>query len=231
MMWQQLLTPTLKRLAKILLGRDLYIRVQHTVPRETHGFQYAAWTIYPLNLGPNSVVYSFGIGRDISFDRAIIDKYQLTVHAFDPTPQSIEWVCTQKLPSNFVLHTYGLADYNGMATFYAPPNPDYVSHSTVANKTSRAIKLPVRRLGSIIRELGHKKIDLLKMDIEGTEYAVIEDIVKQSLDISQILVEFHHRFEQVSVSQTKQAIETLNKHGYKIFAISPSGEEYSFIRV
>ena len=40
----------------------------------------------------------------------------------------------------------------------------------------------------------HKKIAFLKMDIEGSEYDVLENIVKSNLFIGQILIEFHDRF-------------------------------------
>jgi ribosomal protein L4 len=68
------------------------------------------------------------------------------------------------------------------------------------------------------------------MDIEGAEYAAIRDILKSNLNIQQILIEFHHRFREIGINETKQAIELLRKHGYQIFSISTSREEYSFIK-
>ena len=43
-----------------------------------------------------------------------------------------------------------------------------------------------------MRELGRDHIDVLKMDIEGSEYGVLEDVLY--LDIRQLLVEVHQRF-------------------------------------
>ena len=42
-----------------------------------------------------------------------------------------------------------------------------------------------------MEELNHNKIDLLKMDIEGAEYEVINDILEKNIDIDIILVELH----------------------------------------
>lgn len=44
----------------------------------------ASWVIVPKGIDEQSVVYSFGAGKDISWDLALIKKYGLTIHAFDP---------------------------------------------------------------------------------------------------------------------------------------------------
>ena len=68
------------------------------------------------------------------------------------------------------------------------------------------------------------------MDIEGAEYEVIEDIINSSVPINQVLIEFHHRFESIGTGMTRQAISRLNEVGYRIFNVSASGEEISFIK-
>ena len=70
-----------------------------------------------------------------------------------------------------------------------------------------------------------------KIDIEGSEYSVIDDILKSNIDINQILIEFHDRFDGISKNETNYAIKKLNKHGYKIFKISDSNQEYSFVKL
>ena len=226
------MTTRLKRFAKIMLGRELYLRTEKKVPTEKHGGEYGGWVICPSHVTEESIVYSLGVGTDVSFDLSIIEKYGMNVYAFDPTPQSIEWVNSQNLPQEFKFYEYGVADYNGMATFYPPNNPDYVSHTILARPTNkeRAIVVPVRTLQSVMRELGHKKIDILKMNIEGAEYAIIEDMIKDQINVIQLLLEFHHRFADIPLEQTKKSIRLLNQHGYKIFHISDRGKEYSFIR-
>jgi FkbM family methyltransferase len=92
-------------------------------------------------------------------------------------------------------------------------------------------KLPVHRLATVLEKLGHDRIDILKMDIEGAEYEVIEDILNSPLPISQILIEFHHRFTDIGIGKTRSAVSRLNEAGYRIFNVSASGEEISFIQV
>ncbi|WMW22216.1 hypothetical protein RE476_12730 [Methanolobus mangrovi] len=40
---------------------------------ERLGSEYGGWAFCPENVGEQSVVYSFGIGEDISWDEALID--------------------------------------------------------------------------------------------------------------------------------------------------------------
>ena len=87
----------------------------------------------------------------------------------------------------------------------------------------------MKTLTTTMQELGHNSIDLLKMDIEGSEYAVIEEICSRGIDVKQILIEFHHHFDNISVSSTKSAVKKLSQMGYQVFNISPNGHEVSFL--
>ena len=223
----------LKRFLKILLRKDFYAKAQYECLTETHGDTGAAFTICPDKINENSVVYSFGIGTDISFDVSLIERYNLNIYAFDPTPRSLDWLRKQNLPDKFNYYDFGLASFDGVASFFPPSNPDNVSFSLVRNTfvSTDTIKAKVFKLKTIMNKLGHNKIDILKMDIEGAEYDVISDIIKSEIEIGQLLVEFHHRLIASGVKKTKQSIKELNGANYKIFYISDSGEEFSFIKI
>ncbi|MFQ5584972.1 MAG: FkbM family methyltransferase [Calditrichia bacterium] len=222
----------LRRYIYILAGRDVYYPLQYKCPCEKHGSDYGGWYICPQGIDRESIIYSIGVGEDVSFDLSLIEKYGLTVHAFDPTPMSIRWVKAQQLPQKFHFYDFGIADFDGTTKFYPPENPDYVSHTITPNPRSSGepIVVKMHRLSTIMQMLGHTRIDILKMDIEGAEYEVIDDIIRNEIDIRQILVEFHHRFSYVDVGWTRDAVEKLNGSGYRIFYISSLGEEYCFIR-
>jgi FkbM family methyltransferase len=173
------------------------------------------------------------VGVDISFDLELIKNFQLHVYAFDPSPQSIEWLKSQRVPDNFHFYPYGLADTDGVIKFVQPDHTDFGSLRITDSGSTlhNTLALEVHKLDTILRFLGHSRIDILKMDIEGAEYSVIDDIVTVPVKIDQLLIEFHHRFIQHNIRDTKKAVNKLNQSGYFIFNVSPIGEEFSFIRL
>jgi len=213
------------------LGRDVRFPVGTRVPMVRHGSEYGGWWICPNGISADSVVYSFGIGTDISFDLSLIATYGLTVHAFDPTPASIAWLKAQQLPGPFKWQELGIAAYDGRATFFPPADPTHVSHSVVPPVRSdrQGIDVEVRRLSSIMGSLGHEHVDVLKLDIEGAEYEVVDDILAGPVRPRQLLIEFHHRVAGIGIERTRRAVAGLEAAGYRIFSVSDTGEEYSFI--
>ncbi|MCD4773118.1 MAG: FkbM family methyltransferase [Bacteroidales bacterium] len=200
---------------------------------EWHGNDYGGFYICPDLLNKNSIVYSFGIGEDISFDESIIKKYGCKSYGFDPTPQSINWLKHQVLPDNFSFYPFGISDKTEITNFYLPINQEHVSgssikHSNVTEK--RIVQVQMKSIDDIINELGHKKIDVLKMDIEGSEYEIIESILNTDINIDQILIEFHDQFFENGIMKTRKAVKMLQENGYEIFAVSDSYDEVSFIR-
>jgi len=136
-----------KRHANALVGRDVIYRPEVRCTKERHGTEYGGWIICPTNMTKDSIVYSCGVGEDISFDLSLIKKYAVTVYAFDPTPRSIQWVKSHNLPPQFRLLEFGVSDYDGVAHFYPPENPDHISHSILERPSSsqNAIEVKVHR--------------------------------------------------------------------------------------
>lgn len=107
--------------------------------------------------------------------------------------------------------------------FYSSSKENYAGHSiTNLQNTENYIEAPVDKLSNIVRELGHQKIDLLKVEIEGSEYVVINDMLKDKLDVKIILVEFdefHHRKGKdllTTIRRIKKTSQALIKAGCKI---------------
>lgn len=220
-----------RRVVDVLRGCDLIRFPDVKLEYELLGSEFASWAVALHLLKRESIVYSFGIGQNATFDLALIELKQLAVHGFDPTPRSIEWIKSQNFPSEFVVHEYGLSDTDGELTFYPPVQDNFTSFSAEQDHgaSGEVIRLPVKRLSSIADELGHSHIDLVKMDIEGSEYGVISDILQGKLRPTQLLIEFHHRFPSFGAKATRDCLTLLRQHGYRAFHISNSGQEFSFV--
>jgi methyltransferase FkbM-like protein len=92
-----------------------------------------------------------------------------------------------------------------------------------------AVEAPVRRLGSLREALGLPAPDVLKLDIEGAEYAVLADLLAGALRPRQILVEFHHRWREVGARRTREAVGALRNAGYRVAEVASNGLEYTFV--
>ena len=188
------------------------------------------WVVDESLLNRESVIYSVGVGSNIDFDIELINSFGATVHAFDPTPRSIEWVKNQQLPKHFIFHPFGLSAENGHMDFFPPAKASSTHFSPIDRygDTNNIVRAPVKDIDTIASELKHKEIDLLKMDIEGAEYEVIEALPKNRIAINQILIEFHHMYKGIPISKTVDAISTLSNLGFELFNISQRTYEFSF---
>lgn len=221
-----------KRLIKYIAGRDVWSKPDVNVSSLRLGSNYGGWTICTeLGLGSNSVIFSVGVGEDISFDLELIKTFGCQVLAFDPTPRSIDWLKTQDLPKEFQFFPWGLGAMDGLASFAAPADARHVSYSSVVLR-GHSVQCEVYSLATLMRKVGRDKIDLLKMDIEGSEYDVINDMLNHNhLRPRQVLTEFHHGMYGITRGMTAIALRRLNAMGYRIFSVSPSGREYSLLLV
>jgi FkbM family methyltransferase len=218
-----------KRWLRSLIGRDVFQLPQCSVEGLVLGNRGASWFVSPQRLNPTTVVFSFGVGRDISFECALIERFGVMVHAFDPTPLALEWVKSQRLPGRLVLHELGLADRDGTARFIPSRRVGGENFSMVRETgIGDAIEAPVRRFVTLVTLVGTVP-DLVKIDIEGTEYGVLPDMLSSGFRPRQLLIEFHHWWREVSPRRTREAIRLLNRHGYLVADVSPKGKEYTFI--
>jgi FkbM family methyltransferase len=198
-----------------------------------YGNNYGGFYLCPDLLNSESIVYSFGIGEDISFGTSIIKKHNCSVYGFDPTPKSIKWIDEQKLPKKYFFNSFGIALETGSVNFFLPRKESNVSGSYVLQENvsrDNTITVQMKSLLDIKNHLGHKRIDVLKMDIEGAEYDILMNLDYKNLNITQIIVEFHDRMFDLGEEKSKKVINKLKTNNYEIFGVSDTFEEISFIK-
>lgn len=231
----------MKKYLRFLRGRLIFARnfywpkIVRRSDVKYYGTEYGGWPVIEKLMDSDCVVLSFGLGEDISFDLGVIDSFNCRVIGFDPTPKSVQWLAKQSLPEQFEFINVGLAGETGTITFNAPENPEYASYSathefsTSGTDNQKKIVLPVKDLNTLVSELSLERIDVLKMDIEGSENEVIESLKDSAIRPIQILVEFHHRIHGTGFARTKAALDTLESMGYRLFHISDLGDEFSLV--
>ncbi len=216
------------------LGREFVPEPVVQLPTERHGTYYGGWELWCDPLGPDSVLWSFGIGRDLSFDLSLIDRTGAHLHAFDPTPEAVEYVSRQIRPARLHFHPWGVAARDGLASFrplFRDPDRVRYSHDYSLREASgdpRAVTLPVRRLRTLARDLAVERVSVLKMDVEGAEFEVLDDLLQEGPAVDQLLVEFHH-FWDGTIDRTQTMIDRLSGGGFRLYCVSETGRECSFV--
>ncbi|HZL86731.1 MAG TPA: FkbM family methyltransferase [Pirellulaceae bacterium] len=192
------------------------------------------WAVLPQFLDSHSVVYSFGVGDNVNWDLAMIDRFGATIHAFDPTPQSIAWVGGQKLPPQFRFHDCGISNFDGVLNFYPPRRAGGMHYSQQPRhrfgRPPEPIPGKVNRLATIAQRLGHDRIDVLKLDVEGSEFDAVPDILASGIPIGQLLVEIHYHFSGRSFRSGLELIRRIKATGMECFYVSERGLEFGFVR-
>lgn len=190
----------------------------------------ATFQIIPklLNGFTNLVAYSFGIGFDFSFEKELAEKYNINVYAFDPSPEVVKSMEMEKLPVNMHYYEYGLSDQDGKKEFYLPSSgqdySEYFASWTSGDKTV----MQVYRLKTLMQMFGHDQLDLLKMDIEGSEFLAMPDILSSNIQFKQLCIETHARIFPDSVNRMREFKKMMNDHGYLL--VSNGRQEQTYIR-
>jgi FkbM family methyltransferase len=131
----------------------------------------------------NSICYSFGVGLDVSFDLELIARYGCHVHCFDPTPKSIAFIepILAKEPK-LHFHPIGIWIEDTELTFFNP-DENASGNFSVYDLHGRGFgfRAKCRTIETIMRELGHQHIDLLKIDIEGGWFPVMMYMLRRNI--------------------------------------------------
>jgi FkbM family methyltransferase len=194
------------------------------------GSGYGGWHVPVSELGPDSVIYSAGIGVDVTFDEAVIATTGCRVFGFDPTPFAIDFIATREssaaFKERFTFTPVGLWDSETTLTFFAPRTRGWVGSFSALNlqgtSEQEAVKAPVERLSHLMKRLGHSRLDVLKMDIEGAEYRSIDNLIANQLDVRWLCIEFD---QPVPIWTTVAAIRRLRTAGYELCNV----EKWNFV--
>jgi len=208
------------------------------------GTDYGGWYVPSfMKLNENSVIYSAGVGEDMSFDLALQCKYNCNILLIDPTIKAVKhfdeakkyydskhlftgsiqndyYSCIQCLKPNFDKITYikvGLWSQKDELKFYKQNNENYVSQSLVENIFGQKYDIvPVDSIKNIMIQQCHSHIDLLKLDIEGAEIDTVNKMFDDGIYPTYVLIEFDLLLKNKDpTNTTRKLIERMiTKEGY-----------------
>lgn len=216
---------------------------------EKLGTNYGGWIIpKECKLDENSIIYSAGVGEDISFDIKLQTKYNCNIILLDPTKRAIKhfdeikkyyssnknFQFTGNIQSDYYQNIInetpnfdkiqyieiGLWDKKDKLKFYKQSNKNYVSQSIISEMFTDSYDIiEVDSLKNIMQNFNHNHIDLLKLDIEGAEINVLNKMLDDNIFPIYLCVEFDLFLKKKDKNYvTKKLVNRLLKNNYIILA-------------
>ncbi len=128
---------------------------------------------------------SGGVGEDTTFDDEILRRWGATVVAADPTERAAAHCAARAdVGGTFTFVPAGLWSEDTTIEFFPPSDPSHVSYSAVnLQDTTASVSFPVLSVPSALAAAGADpdpaRLDLLKVDIEGSEHTVVADALER----------------------------------------------------
>lgn len=189
---------------------------------------------YLLNknlINSESIVYSFGVGDSISFEKGIVSNFNCKVLCFDPTTLAKNYMSKIDYDKNLIsFMEYGIWDKDEKVKFfYQDENKRDNTGGSILNqfKTSSYVILQCYKLKTLMKQNNHSNIDILKLDIEGAANQVLKNVVDENILPKQIVAEFEYSDDDNIdkkdfdnwLLDVKNLIKRFRDNNYKIYYI------------
>lgn len=196
------------------------------------GTHHGGWWINKYDVGEDPLLIDCGLGEDISFPSAFLDEFGGHVVGIDPNPRSIKY-CQENAPDGMEVWQKAFWCEPAITIIFHMPRPlhalpkgaDGVSGSLLESHDyvigGDKIHAKTTSLAEVLESMDREKCDVLKIDIEGAEYEVINRLcyTGEIVKAKQILVEFHHFCTNHTIGDTNRAVERIKRNGFDLIHV------------
>jgi FkbM family methyltransferase len=187
---------------------------------EVHFAKLGNYLIHRVRAGSKPIIYSFGVGNDISFDSEAADLFGVPIFMYDPTPNVALFMKEFEADERLIFKNEGIYSRDGEVRLYTSDKVLNSSLYPIHGKEKHEI-VRCRTLGDFMAENGHERIDILKMDVEGVADDVLDQIMDQTqIRPKQIVTEFEIKGIENPLSYLPRILavaQKLQDRGYLIF--------------
>lgn len=209
---------------------------------ERLGTRYGGWWLDTRLVGPQPLLIDCGLGEDISFPTAFLRRFAgARVIGVDANPRSIAY-CEQHCPLGMEIISGAFWTHNAQTmVFHLPRERDQLrqgadgvsgslddSHEYVGG--GEQIEVRTVDLDALLAHAGCTECDVLKLDVEGAEYELLDTLARSGKIQSarQLLVEFHHGWTRHTLEDTRNTVSQLSAAGFQL--AHTEGRNYIFRR-
>lgn len=187
---------------------------------DAHFARVGNYLIHRLRAGSKPVIYSFGVGNDVSFDLEAADLFQVPVFMYDPTPNVARFMKDYEGDPRLVFKNEGIYSRDSEVKLYTSDKVLNSSLYPIHGKDKHEI-VRCRTLADFLGENGHDRVDILKMDVEGVADDVLDQIMEETeIRPGQIVTEFEIKGIENPLTYLPRILSVTQKlrdRGYMIF--------------
>lgn len=196
------------------------------------GTRYGGWWVDAGMISKSPLLIDCGLGEDISFPEAFLARFGGKVLGIEPNPRSLAY-CRARCPSGMEIIPQAFWTKAGESlTFHLPRSQDMLpkgadgvsgslldSHEYVVDGDTLTVN--TTDLKTLLQKLGREECDILKLDIEGAEYPILEALMANGdiRYVRQLLVEFHHDVTHHVRADTEAMIQRLCQAGFSMIHV------------
>lgn len=144
--------------------------------------------LYDFDLSEDAVVIDAGCYMG-NYSHALCQRSQPTIFAYEPAPVFCE-MARERLASfpKVQVECAGLSDFDGETTLFY----NDAGSSTQRQSAGDQVKVRILNISEVVKTID-RPIDLLKLNIEGDEYPVLQKLIDDGLmsSVHHLLVQFH----------------------------------------
>jgi FkbM family methyltransferase len=230
-----------------------YVRLRRHPSLRRLGTPYGGWTFAAVPELRGCVAISCGLGEDASFDVEFASAFDADMLLVDPTPRAVQhfreienrlgkprerpyapggkqpaeaYDLTRLRKGQLKLVDKAVSDSVGVVRFYAPRDPEHVSHSIVNfqndySESTPYIEVESVDFASLLSMVDAARLQLVKFDIEGAEIRVLEQMLSQGIKPAQICIEFDELGARTRLGQEhfEKSHRLLTRNGYSAAAV------------
>lgn len=139
------------------------------------------------------------------------------IHAFEPDPSTFKLLTKnveQNCLTNVHIHNAALVDKEGEIDFYIEGRKEGLLEMSV--KPQRKYKYKIKTAGVMLSKFINKEFDFVKLDIEGSEPAVLGNLDKEGRlrKIKELVIEYHYKIKGDDLRMSK-FLKLLEDNGFE----------------
>ena len=192
--------------------------------------------VYRPDLSTESVVIDAGCSYEADLSVCLMRRHGVRAYGVDPTRKHGDALraLEEKSGSRFVHVPCAIAAADGVLTFHESRVNESGSlladHVNVLNDEITSYDVEALTLPSLVKRLALNSVDLLKLDLEGAEYEILERATPDQLfPFRQVFVEFHHHaVSHYSERDTQRIASLICGFGFRAFSLDD--HNYLFYR-